>query len=261
MEQASLHPMKASTEAANRAGLVCLSVPGCRVPLPLLEALSFARDEIQDALLDPQRRAGASQLCLIATCERVELYATSIGEAGRSVAAAAVQIAAVEDGGDLKGRRVLVVGAGEVATQVADSAARLGAAVTVCNRTRRRADCFVNAGATVVDLGRLLDVLSTADVAIFGTAAPDPLVNAAQLDGIRCARAQRLLVIDLCVPRNVDPSVRARSGVRLLDLADLRMTGAVENEAVTRDVARRSRSSTRSLPAICAGWRGDSAAD
>jgi glutamyl-tRNA reductase len=154
------------------------------------------------------------------------------------VAASAVQLAAVENGGDLADRKVLVVGAGDVATQVADSAASLGAAVTVCNRTKRHADRFAAAGARVVDLARLEEALTTADVAIFGTAAPHALVTAAQLDRARRGQSHELLVIDLCVPRNVDAGVRVSSGVRLVDLADLRATGAVEDEGVTRDVVR-----------------------
>src|SRR3954447_11760603 len=56
-------------------GLACLSVPGCRVPLPLLEQLSFSPDELAACLLDLRMRAGAAQLCLLSTCERTELYA------------------------------------------------------------------------------------------------------------------------------------------------------------------------------------------
>jgi glutamyl-tRNA reductase len=315
--------------------LTCLSVPGCRVPLSVLESLSFAPDDVPDALLDLRRRTGAGQLCLLATCERTELYAcwqgpsdpaalvralaanrnlavdvvgeattrlagraaarhllrvtaglesfvlgerdiggpgrsaalasraagtggveldrllgtavhtsrrvhrhTGFGEGGRSVAAAAVHQSAAEHGGDLAGRRVVVVGAGQVATEVVSVATRLGAAVTVCNRTRRHAERLAAAGATVVDLTRLFDVLATADVAIFGTAAPHRLLAVDRLARVHPRGGRDLLVIDLCVPRNVDPDVRALPGVRLVDLADLRATGAGGNETVTRDVDR-----------------------
>jgi glutamyl-tRNA reductase len=315
-------------------GLACLSVPGCRVPLSLLEQLSFSPDELAACLLDLRMRAGAEQLCLLSTCERTELYAiwpgvpqpdalvhalagnrgvpvtvveqfsdrftgegaarhllrvtaglesfvlgerdivgqvrssadagqvagasgleldrllatavntsrrvhrsTSFGEGGRSVAAAAVHRAATESGGRLSGRRVVVVGAGQVATEVVDAAARLGAAVTVCNRTKRHAERFAAAGASVVDLSRLVDVLRTADLAIFGTAAPHRLLTAGDLARLP-ARPEGLVVVDLCVPRNVDPAVRSVPGVRLVDLADLRAAGARESEAISRDVAR-----------------------
>ena len=318
-------------------GLACLSVPGCRVPLPLLEQLSFSPDELSACLLDLRMRAGAAQMCLLSTCERTELYAvwsgapqpdtlvqalagnrgvpisvveefsdrfsgegaarhllrvtaglesfvlgerdivgqvrssadaaqvvgasgleldrllatavntsrrvhrsTSFGEGGRSVAAAAVHRAAAGSGGRLAGRRVVVVGAGQVATEVVDTAARLGAAVTVCNRTKRHAERFAAAGASVVDLSRLTDVLQTADLAIFGTAAPHRLLTAGELADLP-TRRDDLVVVDLCVPRNVDPAVRGVPGVRLVDLADLRAAGERESEAVSRDVAAAER--------------------
>ncbi|NUR08515.1 MAG: hypothetical protein HOQ45_16100, partial [Nocardioidaceae bacterium] len=72
--------MTASTHALGRAGLVCLSVSGARAPLSVFESLSFARDELATVLPDLRRRSGADQLCLVSTCERVELYAA--GSAG-----------------------------------------------------------------------------------------------------------------------------------------------------------------------------------
>lgn len=318
--------------------LTCVSIPGRRVPLGLLGALSFPRDQLEEALVDVRARAGAREVCVVSTCERVELYATGVepgatsvllealaenrgvcrpaveaaahlltgreavthllrvtaglesfvlgerdivgqvraaaeasraagvmgltlerlmatavntsrrvhrgthlGEAGRSVAGAAVQVAALESGGDLVGRRMLVVGAGDVATQVAEAATRLGAAVTVCNRTRRHAERWAAAGATVVDLDQLTEALSATDVAIFGTAAPEPLIGAAELGEARRSADRTLLLLDLCVPRNVDPAARELSGVRLLDLTDLRATGGVEGEAVALGVATAER--------------------
>lgn len=323
------------TDAAQPTDLACLSVSGTGVSLARFEELSVARDQVQDTLLDLRQRAGADQLALLSTCERVEVYATwagrarpgaltsalagnrgvpptvvdgastvlvgrdaarhllrvtaglesfvlgesdivgqvrtaaaasrtsgaggpelerllatavntsrrvhrdtRFGEGGRSVAAAAVHLAAAEHAGDLSGRRVLVVGAGQVATEVVGSAGRLGATVTVCNRTRRHAERLAAAGATVVDLGSLLEVLPTVDVAIFGTAAPQRLVHAPEVARTCGPRPRGTLVIDLCVPRNVDPGVGAVDGIRLVDLADLRSTGGVPDETVTRDVAR-----------------------
>ncbi|MEO5853456.1 MAG: glutamyl-tRNA reductase [Nocardioides sp.] len=316
-------------------GLGCISVSGCRVSLPMMEALSFRRDECHQTLLDLQRRSGATALCVLSTCERIELYATwtqeadleslmaalaanrglpydvvsdaatgligraavrhlfrvtaglesfvlgesdivgqvraaaeasrssgaggleldrlldtavntsrrvhrntGFGESGRSVASSAVRMAATDCGGHLEGRRVLVVGAGHAATDVAQTAVALGAAVTVCNRTRRHADRFAAAGAEVVDLARVLDVLSTADVAIFATAAPHRLVEAAHLAAARSGREKPLLLVDLCVPRNVDPAVGGLADVRLVDLGDLRLEALAEGEVLTRDVAR-----------------------
>jgi glutamyl-tRNA reductase len=155
---------------------------------------------------------------------------TGVAAASRSVAAAAVD--AVAD--DLPGRRLLLVGAGQVAATVVTRGVELAARVTVCNRTRRHADRFAAAGATVVDLAELPSALATADVAFLATAAPHPLVDAELLRTCRAAGSPRLTLVDLALPRNVHPSVRGLPSVRLIDLADLR---AAEAPALAAEVA------------------------
>ena len=178
----------------------------------------------------------------VSTSRRVHRR-TGFGESTRSVADAAVETVAARIGsgasaGPLVGRRVLVVGAGRLAASVVARAGRLGACVTVCNRTRRHADRFAAAGASVVTLDALPDALRSADAVILGTASPLRLIDAAM---IRAARAGRrsaggdLVVVDACLPRNVEPGVRDLPGVVLLDLADLRADGTGPSLALTRD--------------------------
>jgi len=155
---------------------------------------------------------------------------TGVAATSRSVASAAVDAVA----GDLPGHRLLLVGAGQVAATVVDRGVALGARVTVCNRTRRHADRFAAAGATVVDLAELPAELATADYAFLATAAPHPLVDAELLRGRRPAGGPRLTLVDLALPRNVHPSVREVPSVRLIDLADLR---AAEAPALVAEVA------------------------
>ncbi len=193
---------------------------------------------------DASRAAGVSGLeleRLLATAvhtSRLVHRDTRLGDEGRSVAAAAVRMAAYARGGDLDGLSVVVVGAGHVAAEVVADAGRLGARVTVCNRTRKRAERLAAAGATVVDLARLPDMLATADVAIFGTASPERLLEVDQLPSTGVGGARGLLVVDLCMPRNVAPSVARLRGVTLVDLADLRAAGAIDDGAVLHDLAR-----------------------
>jgi glutamyl-tRNA reductase len=151
---------------------------------------------------------------------------TSIAATSRSVASVALDAVVTASGGTITGQRLLVVGAGSVAAVAVARAVDLGAIVTVCNRTRRSADRFAAAGATVVDLADLADCLATNDIAILATAAPHPLVDAGILRSARPAGAGALTLVDLSLPRNVDPSVRALASVRLIDLADLRAGGA-----------------------------------
>jgi glutamyl-tRNA reductase len=125
-----------------------------------------------------------------------------------------------------------------VAAQAVDTATRCGASVTVCARTRRRAERLAEAGAHLVSLDRLLEIFPTSDVVIFATASPEPLLEPGSLARALGDVSHPVLVLDLCVPRNVHPGVRDVPGVRLLDLADLRAMSAVENEHLSSDVAR-----------------------
>ena len=162
---------------------------------------------------------------------------TSIQAATRSVARVAVDAVAVSSGGTITGKRLVVVGAGQVASVVVARAVELQAIVTVCNRTRRRADRFAAAGARVVDLADLADCLATSDIAILATAAPHPLVDADILPPARAADTGPLTLVDLSMPRNVDPDVRTLPWVRLIDLADLRSDGRSDADDLAHDLA------------------------
>ena len=166
---------------------------------------------------------------------------TALGSTARSVAGAGVAAAVGLSGGVLTGRHVLVVGAGEVAATVVEHATALGARVTVCNRTRRHADRFVAAGAAVVDLGDLSSCLATADVAVLGTAAPHWLIDATTLSSRGPASSRPIVLVDLCLPRNVDPAVRTFPGVRLVDLADLSAAGSPDARLLVDDLAAAER--------------------
>jgi len=165
---------------------------------------------------------------------------TSLTAATRSVASVAVDAVTRAGGGSIAGQRLLVVGAGQVAAIVVARAAAQQAAVTVCNRTRRHADRLAAAGAAVADLGDLAACLAASDIAVLATGAPEPLVTAGLLESVRSARAggaRPLTLVDLSMPRNVDPAVRALPGVRLIDLADLRSAGLAGAGGLAHDLA------------------------
>jgi glutamyl-tRNA reductase len=162
---------------------------------------------------------------------------TSVLAAARSVASVAVDAVTMSSGGTLTGKRLLVVGAGQVASVVVARAVELRAVVTICNRTRRSADRFAAAGATVVDILDLADCLATSDIAVLATTAPQPLVDAHILRSARAVAAGPLTLVDLSMPRNVDPAVRALPGVQLIDLADLRSGGMSDAGDLVHDLA------------------------
>jgi glutamyl-tRNA reductase len=161
----------------------------------------------------------------------------AIAATSRSVASVAVDAALRSLSGTLAGRRVLVVGAGQVASVVVERAVALHAHVTVCNRTRRHLERLATAGAHLVDLDALPECLRHADLAVFATAAPHPLVHADLLQAARRDETSTLTLVDLSLPRNVEPSVRQLPTVRLIDLADLRAAGAAAAYTFADDVS------------------------
>jgi glutamyl-tRNA reductase len=82
-------------------------------------------------------------------------------------------------------------------------------------------------GGRPVELGALGTALEDADLLLTSTASPTVLLHADDLDGVMAARPDRpLLVVDIAVPRDVDPSVGRVPGVTLLDMDDLRAFAA-----------------------------------
>lgn len=195
------------------------------------------------AAAEASRAAGACDVVLehlmnaAVSASRKARRRTSIAAATRSVASVAVDAVMRSSGGTIAGRRLLVVGAGQVAEVVVNRATALGATVTVCNRTRRHAARFAAAGARVVDLADLPASLGACDIAVLATATPHPLVDARILRTARPVGAGELTLVDLSLPRNVDPDVRGLPSVRLIDLADLRDGVTAGNGDLASDVA------------------------
>ena len=151
---------------------------------------------------------------------------TAISRGVTSVSQAAVALAAERLGGSLAGRTILVLGAGDMGEGMAVALAGSAgvAEVLVANRTRARGvELARRVGGRAVDFGSLADALIEADVLLTSTGSPAPLVDAAAMETVMAARAGRpMLVVDVAVPRDVDPAVSALPGVTLLDMDDLR---------------------------------------
>jgi glutamyl-tRNA reductase len=183
---------------------------------------------------------------------------TPLGRHPGSVGSAAVAQAALCCGGSLAGRAVLVLGAGELADGVLGALeAQACRSVVVLNRTSERADALVaSRAADTASWDSLPEVLAEVDVAVAATAAPHPVLNASLLaEALRSRSGRPLVVLDLAIPRNVDPPARDVPGVRLFDLDDLRLehcpaasrtSPAIEEaEALLRDAVSRFRRSLR----------------
>jgi glutamyl-tRNA reductase len=149
---------------------------------------------------------------------------TGIARNIASVSQAAVVMAAERLGG-IEGANVLVLGAGEMGEGMAVALAGAGVAeVAVANRTTRRAhELAARVGGRSVPLLDLPDELSRVDVLLTSTGSQAPLIEKSDVVPVMAGRAGRpLLVVDIAVPRDVDPAVAEVEGVTLLDMDDVR---------------------------------------
>ena len=144
---------------------------------------------------------------------------TAIGRGTTSISHAAVELAAARLG-TLAGRRVVVVGAGDMGSGVASSLRKEGATnITVVNRSVDRGRAVaVKVDGGVAGFGDLRATIGDSDVVVTCVAGSESLITADML----ASRSAELLIVDIALPRNVDRAVAAVAGVTLLDLDDVR---------------------------------------
>jgi glutamyl-tRNA reductase len=176
----------------------------------------------------------------LATGKRVRTE-TAIGERHLSLSSVAVKLAR-EVLGDLRGRQVIIVGTGETselaARALADSGGHL---VFVAGRRRDRAVSLARRyGGESMSFDELPQALERADVVVSATASPHLLVEAEELAEVLAARQARpVLMIDLAVPRDIDPGCGELPGVSLYDIDDLQAVIA-RNRRVRQTEARKA---------------------
>jgi len=159
---------------------------------------------------------------------------TQIGSRRVSVPSVAVDLA-LSVLGDLAQRHVVVLGAGDTSELMASALADRGAGtVLVANRHADRALSLAQRfGGSVVGLDGLPEQLLRADIVLSSTASPHPIVGREELELVMRDRAGRsLLLIDIAVPRDVDPACGELEGVSLYDVDDLQ--AVVERNLTTR---------------------------
>lgn len=160
----------------------------------------------------------------LATGRRVRAE-TSIARGTTSFAQAAVAMALEELGDEAGDARVVVVGAGQLATGVVKSLLSTSAPIvnlTIVNRTHERAIALANdandARVDVADFSTLHSQVRGARLAIVAVETPSPLLSLVDLD----RSTAPLLIVDLGVPRAIASDVDALTGVRRVDISDLR---------------------------------------
>jgi glutamyl-tRNA reductase len=148
---------------------------------------------------------------------------TAIGESPASVSSAAAALAE-QVFEELTGRSVLVIGAGEAGELAIKSLVARGAKIAfVANRTRERAEALTRQyGGQPLSLDEVADSLERVDVVLSSTSAPDWTLARDDVERTLHARKGRpLFLIDLAVPRDLDPSIHELDGCYLYDIDDL----------------------------------------
>ena len=194
---------------------------------------------------------------------------TALGEGAVSVSFAAVALAR-KIFGRLQGRRVLVVGAGEISSLTAQHLRAHGVGdIVITSRTHAHAETLAaEVGGMAVPWEGMIAALGSAEIVITATGSPRPIITRAQLEAVqgRRARSNPLFIIDVAVPRDVDSAVGDIEQVFLYNIDDLqsiveenlsRRAAEVEraesivNEEVTKFMAwQRSRGAVPTVVAL-----------
>ncbi len=170
---------------------------------------------------------------------------TEIGSSRVSVPSVAVDLARSVLG-ELERRHVVILGAGETSELTARALSEQGAGtIFVANRHADRALSLAQRfGGAVVGLERLPDQLTQADIVLSSTSSPHPIVGCEELEMVMAERGGRpLLLIDIAVPRDIDPDCAELEGVSLYDIDDLQAV-------VARNLSTRELQTPRALEII-----------
>lgn len=176
---------------------------------------------------------------------------TDIGRSAVSISYAAIELAR-QIFGDLKNRKVLLVGAGKMSELAARHLRRAGCGqILVTNRTRARAEEVAGlVEGSIVEYDQFKSRLPEIDILIASSGSPDFVLHAAELRRAVDSRRHRpMFCIDIAVPRNIEPAANDVEGVFLYDIDDLgravqqnlqtRQKEAQQAEALIEDEVRR----------------------
>lgn len=164
---------------------------------------------------------------------------TEIGQGAQSLGQVAVSIAR-ETLGDLTNRTALLIGVGKINKIAGRALVESGLRwLLVANRTFERAVAVAQElGGRAVHFDALAQGLADADVVVVATGAPHIVLHDDDVRAAMMPRATRpLVIIDLAVPRNVDPAVRNIENVRLYDMDDLSAVVAVHHPVAASAIA------------------------
>jgi len=165
---------------------------------------------------------------------------TAIGESPASTSSAAAALAE-QVFGDLSGRRVLLIGAGKIGELAARNLISRGAEIAfIANRSVDRAHGLARRlGSEAMPLERAAEELATADVVLSSTSSTGWILDRAAVErALPSRRGRPLFLIDLAVPRDLDPAIHELEGCYLYDIDDLQAVVAETLAGRRREAAR-----------------------
>lgn len=149
---------------------------------------------------------------------------TGIGDHAVSISYAAIELGK-KIFGDLEGKRVLLIGAGEMAELAVEHLIRNRAGtITVANRTfAHGVDLADRFSGKAIKFEEIIDCIKEVDIVISSTGATDYVLRKDQIrDAMRSRRNRSLFFIDIAVPRDIDPEINRISNAYVYDIDDLK---------------------------------------
>lgn len=182
---------------------------------------------------------------------------TAISRNAASVSSVAVELAK-KIFGDLSTCRALIIGAGEMSEQALRNLVTSDVGqVLVINRTRRKAEALAQeCGGRVMGFERIAQALWQADIVISSTAAPHAVIHLSEVkEAMRMRRNRPLFIIDIAVPRDVEPEVGRLDGVYLYDIDNLEEVVRVNLEERRKEIPKVKAIVTQEMKEFLAWWR------
>ncbi len=183
---------------------------------------------------------------------------TGLSRNALSVSSVAVDLATKVTGREVSALRVLLIGAGEAGKSAARAFAQRGAPqITVASRSLERARTLASAfSGRAVEIEEIADEMAEADIVISCTGAPHFVIHRELVARTMSARPDRALVIvDIAVPRDVEPAAKEIEGVTLFDIDDLNRMLGDNREERERAVAASLSIITEELDRLLEWWR------
>ncbi len=181
---------------------------------------------------------------------------TGISRNALSVSSVAVDLAA-DIIGDLKKCRMLVIGAGEAGRLVAEVARKRGTSqIVIASRTKDRAQALATALHGIpTDLSNLADELHFADIVVTCAGAPHRILDVSRVEQAMRERSEvPLVIVDIALPRNVEPEVGRIRNVFLYNIDDLTEISNLNRKQRESEISRAKEIITGEVDKLVSWW-------